>query len=147
MKGNLPITGWPAHDGCAVSCVRFGHDQASIFSLGADGKVTLLSFESFYFCACDIMRLNIWYKPHKPSGLYVALLNICTCHKPWGLVDVLLASRVIRESLIVMGLHGSYRPNHWMWVRHIRFLSGACTTRVTFYNHKMQASECFRLVL
>ncbi|KAI5077876.1 hypothetical protein GOP47_0007700 [Adiantum capillus-veneris] len=36
--GRLPITGWPAHDS-AVSCVKFGPDQASIFSLGADGKV------------------------------------------------------------------------------------------------------------
>lgn len=34
----LPITGWPAHDS-AVSCVKFGPDQSSIFSLGADGKV------------------------------------------------------------------------------------------------------------
>lgn len=34
----LPITGWPAHDS-AVSCVKFGPDQASIFTLGADGKV------------------------------------------------------------------------------------------------------------
>jgi len=39
MRGNLPIKGWHVHDGCVVSCVQFGHDQASIFSLGADGKV------------------------------------------------------------------------------------------------------------
>lgn len=35
---SLPITGWPAHDS-SVSCVKFGSDQASIFSLGTDGKV------------------------------------------------------------------------------------------------------------
>ncbi|KAJ7561480.1 hypothetical protein O6H91_03G030300 [Diphasiastrum complanatum] len=39
MNGCLPITGWPAHDGCGVSCVRFGHNETSIFSLGSDGKV------------------------------------------------------------------------------------------------------------
>ncbi|KAH7438561.1 hypothetical protein KP509_04G020500 [Ceratopteris richardii] len=38
IYGRLPITGWPAHDS-AVSCVKFGPDQASIFSLGADGKI------------------------------------------------------------------------------------------------------------
>ncbi|KAH9310573.1 hypothetical protein KI387_025608 [Taxus chinensis] len=37
MSAGLPITGWPAHDS-AVSNVKFGPDEASIFSLGADGK-------------------------------------------------------------------------------------------------------------
>ncbi|KAG0559798.1 hypothetical protein KC19_10G129600 [Ceratodon purpureus] len=39
LRENLPKIGWPAHAGCAVSCVRFGHDQNSVFSLGADGKI------------------------------------------------------------------------------------------------------------
>eukprot|EP01018_Ginkgo_biloba_P015437 Gb_17847 [translate_table: standard] len=38
MSAGLPITGWPAHDS-AVSCVKFGPDEASIFSLGSDGKI------------------------------------------------------------------------------------------------------------
>eukprot|EP00897_Mesotaenium_endlicherianum_P001938 jgi/Mesen1/1772/ME000014S01179 len=39
MSAGLPITGWPAHEGCAAACVRFGHDQSSLFSLGSDGRV------------------------------------------------------------------------------------------------------------
>lgn len=38
MSAGLPITGWPAHDS-AASCVKFGPDEASIFSLGSDGKI------------------------------------------------------------------------------------------------------------
>ncbi|BFI23507.1 WD repeat-containing protein 91 [Marchantia polymorpha subsp. ruderalis] len=63
MNGCLPITGWPAHDGCAVSCVRFGHDHSSIFSLGSDGKVLewslhnqgqiLQSHDASMFCSTD----------------------------------------------------------------------------------------------
>ena len=41
MNAWLPITGWPAHDGHGLSCVRFGHDQSSLFSLGTDGQVGL----------------------------------------------------------------------------------------------------------
>lgn len=48
LRGNLPITGWPAHESC-VSCVRFSHDQASIFSLGADGKVSHFFLYTFYY--------------------------------------------------------------------------------------------------
>lgn len=39
MKGHQPITRWTAHDGCGVSCVQFGQDQSSIFTLGTDGKL------------------------------------------------------------------------------------------------------------
>lgn len=42
MSANLQITGWPAHDS-AVSSVLFGPDETSIFSLGSDGKVKILS--------------------------------------------------------------------------------------------------------
>ncbi|ERN04575.1 hypothetical protein AMTR_s00075p00070220 [Amborella trichopoda] len=38
MSAGLQITGWPAHDS-AVSSVKFGPDEASIFSLGSDGKI------------------------------------------------------------------------------------------------------------
>ncbi|GLJ25521.1 hypothetical protein SUGI_0488600 [Cryptomeria japonica] len=38
MSAGLPITGWPAHDS-AVCSVKFGPDEASILSLGADGKI------------------------------------------------------------------------------------------------------------
>ena len=41
MSANLPITGWPAHDS-SVCSLRFGPDETSIFSMGSDGKVSLL---------------------------------------------------------------------------------------------------------
>ena len=42
LRENLPKTGWLAHGGRAISCVRFGRDQNSVFSLGADGKVRVV---------------------------------------------------------------------------------------------------------
>ena len=41
MSAGLQITGWPAHDS-AMSSLLFGPDETSIFSLGADGKVSIL---------------------------------------------------------------------------------------------------------
>ncbi|KAJ4803290.1 WD repeat-containing protein 91 [Rhynchospora pubera] len=38
MSAGLQITGWPAHD-TAVSSVKFGPAETSIFSLGSDGKI------------------------------------------------------------------------------------------------------------
>lgn len=38
MSAGLQITGWPAHDS-AITSILFGHDETSIFSLGADGKI------------------------------------------------------------------------------------------------------------
>ncbi|XP_078174057.1 uncharacterized protein LOC144567759 [Carex rostrata] len=38
MSAGLQITGWPAHD-TAVSSVKFGPAETSIFSLGTDGKI------------------------------------------------------------------------------------------------------------
>lgn len=42
MSAGLQITGWPAHD-CPISSILFGHDETSIFTLGSDGKVSILS--------------------------------------------------------------------------------------------------------
>lgn len=67
MNACLPITGWPAHEGCAASCVRFGHDQTSLFSLGADGRAlewsvhnqgqVLRSRDASRFCATPAGQL------------------------------------------------------------------------------------------
>ncbi|CAM6082086.1 unnamed protein product [Calypogeia fissa] len=67
MNGCLPITGWPAHDGCAVSSVTFGHDHSSIFTLGGDGRVLewslhnqgqiLQSHDASMFCSIDGTKL------------------------------------------------------------------------------------------
>lgn len=43
MSAGLQITGWPAHD-TAVSSVKFGPAETSIFSLGSDGKVSFFVF-------------------------------------------------------------------------------------------------------
>lgn len=42
MSAGLQITGWPAHDS-SVSSILFGPDETSIFSLGSDGKVSLIN--------------------------------------------------------------------------------------------------------
>ncbi|KAG0564814.1 hypothetical protein KC19_8G142100 [Ceratodon purpureus] len=39
LREKNSVAGWPAYNGCAVSCVRFGQDQNSVFSLGANGKI------------------------------------------------------------------------------------------------------------
>ena len=41
MSAGLQITGWPGHDS-AISSLLFGPDETSIFSLGSDGKVSIL---------------------------------------------------------------------------------------------------------
>ncbi|XP_024540106.1 WD repeat-containing protein 91 homolog isoform X1 [Selaginella moellendorffii] len=67
MNGYLPITGWPAHDGCAINCVRFGTNQTSIFTMGSDGKVfewslhnqgqVLQSYDASKFTSADGLKL------------------------------------------------------------------------------------------
>lgn len=42
MSAGLQITGWPAHDS-AINSILFGPDETSIFSLGSDGKVIVIS--------------------------------------------------------------------------------------------------------
>ncbi|KAG0608856.1 hypothetical protein M758_8G138200 [Ceratodon purpureus] len=39
LREKNSVAGWPAYNGCVVSCVRFGQDQNSVFSLGANGKI------------------------------------------------------------------------------------------------------------
>ncbi|KAL0318058.1 UNVERIFIED_CONTAM: WD repeat-containing protein 91, partial [Sesamum angustifolium] len=38
MSAGQQVTGWPAHDS-AISSIRFGPDETSIFSLGTDGNI------------------------------------------------------------------------------------------------------------
>ncbi|GBG77002.1 hypothetical protein CBR_g23333 [Chara braunii] len=38
------ITSWTAHRSCAASCVRFGYNHTSVFTLGSDGNVLLGAF-------------------------------------------------------------------------------------------------------
>lgn len=48
MSAGLPITGWPAHDS-AISSLLFGPDETSIFSLGTDGKASIMFITSLRF--------------------------------------------------------------------------------------------------
>ncbi|KAG5004941.1 hypothetical protein JHK84_029203 [Glycine max] len=42
MSAGLQITGWPAHDS-SISSILFGPDETSIFSLGSDGKASIIN--------------------------------------------------------------------------------------------------------
>ncbi|KAL5177884.1 WD repeat-containing protein 91 [Glycine soja] len=46
MSAGLQITGWPAHDS-SISSILFGPDETSIFSLGSDGKASIINLMLF----------------------------------------------------------------------------------------------------
>jgi len=110
LRGNLPITGWPAHESC-VSCVRFSHDQASIFSLGADGKVLewslhnqgqiLQSQDASEYCAVSGARLPRHEMAIDSIGRHVLLTSNLTRSPLYQWEGLRMTQRTLEHSAAI----------------------------------------------
>ncbi|KAH1191225.1 WD repeat-containing protein 91 [Glycine max] len=91
MSAGLQITGWPAHDS-SISSILFGPDETSIFSLGCDGKASIINL-IFLSGVCKIkvkscgqetvvvlLLLELVYTEDPKLGLTLLVLVVRFCY-------------------------------------------------------------------